>query len=307
MTTALLIADGGPEVGAGHWVRCLALAEALAARGVDCTLVTKEWDGEARPPTAWQAAPCRVAVLPTLDALPAADLVVLDSYRWTGELLTQFRTHAKRIAVITDATHGLFPGVDFIVNPHVAGVHARYAGAARTLLGPVYAPLRSKLRTAARLRAGPVKTLLLAAGAAYRGQSALVEQRGLIAAGLGDWEGEILLMGGHIAATAIAAGLGRPVKEAQDYGRAWQAFSRADLAITTASMTALECLCVGLPTLTFAAADHQRVAQRGLPVLSAKTLAQWMGSEDTRQKQSAWGMGLVDGYGAERIASLLTG
>jgi spore coat polysaccharide biosynthesis predicted glycosyltransferase SpsG len=95
--------------------------------------------------------------------------------------------------------------------------------------------------------------------------------------------------------------------------RSYTAPVAADIAVVSASMTALECLAAGLPTLVYPQTErHDRIAnalcEAGAVLhYSPEHLDLLIGNADLRHALSARAQQLVDGRGAERLANLLMG
>lgn len=175
MTPRVLIrADAGTDLGAGHVVRCLALAEAWRARGARVTLACRVQPGDlidtvraagfsvmALPggDTPVDEAADAAALLDALSAAPPADTpdwVVSDHYRlgaaWQQALR---RGTGARIGVIcgqADRPHD----ADWLLDPvGLPGSDARWDGLlpphCERFIGPAHAPLRAAFRAARAL------------------------------------------------------------------------------------------------------------------------------------------------------------
>src|SRR4051812_41418266 len=106
----LFLADGGPEVGGGHVMRCLTLAGALAQRGARCGFVDHPG---ARPILEAFAGP-ELERLPVqelgADAIAAQaaglagawDTVVVDHYRLSAPHEERLREGGQAVVVIDD-------------------------------------------------------------------------------------------------------------------------------------------------------------------------------------------------------------
>ena len=78
MTSAVILADSGPNIGLGHLRRCLVLGKALQDAGIKVQVLVPNPDGR----EVARAAGFAVAPWPAnLARLPSADLLVADSYR----------------------------------------------------------------------------------------------------------------------------------------------------------------------------------------------------------------------------------
>ena len=148
-TRVVVLCDAATTTGLGHFVRCTALATALAAHGADLRFLLPEDtvpSAVERAHTAgWSAAvgswdPTSVAA----EAGPGA-VVVVDSYRVDGGQLDALADllagRGSRLAVVDDAADRTFRA-DVVLNQNVGAERLAYPGAARVLAGPRYALLR---------------------------------------------------------------------------------------------------------------------------------------------------------------------
>lgn len=296
----LLIADGGPEIGAGHWLRAYALAEHAIALGHQPTLLTRN-PREPRPPSCWDPAPCPVHVLPHYRELPDADLAIVDTYPQAGLLAS-----LARIPVVAydDAGSLIATGVRAVVNPNLGTERFAYRGMQMVYAGSQYATVRSGFRVLRRPRGGPVRHVLIGLGgtgnvsAWPRIRAALKPLR----------DATVLLYGARPHPLEWYAVPGCEVRPVTTHAETWAAFQFADLAIVGIGVTALECLCCGVPTIAYAASDMQRHLlpcwrSCGLPTLNREILRT---DAETRHRWSVTGLAAVDGHGARRVLEAVT-
>ena len=149
----VLRADGNSQIGLGHVMRLLALAELLRAdfsevtfliQAPDTTLATLLQDAGAEPITlpSGQVADEPASVLPLL--LRPTDVLVLDGYGFDFAYQTAVRPLVAQLVCLDDL-HAFPFAADLVLNP-AGGVtpvdyDLRHPGA-RLLAGPAYAPLR---------------------------------------------------------------------------------------------------------------------------------------------------------------------
>jgi UDP-2,4-diacetamido-2,4,6-trideoxy-beta-L-altropyranose hydrolase len=155
--TLLIRADAGTGVGAGHLMRCLALAEAWRERGGSVDMVVPKglpdglvarigeigarisWAPSEPEEGAWFAA--------TAEARNAAWLVV-DGYRFGPAYLEQAARPGRPVlAIDDDARHERYP-VTVVLNQNLHASSEDYVGktGARLLLSPWHALIRSEFR-----------------------------------------------------------------------------------------------------------------------------------------------------------------
>lgn len=148
----LFVADAGPEIGGGHVMRCLTLAEALRARGAETSFMASPpaagiLDAFSGPEVGRIAARDADPAMLAQDAARAAhgfDALVFDSFR-LGADAHRAIAGGKPTLILDDLADRPLRG-DLIVEPD-PGIEARdYEGlipqGARLLIGPAYALVR---------------------------------------------------------------------------------------------------------------------------------------------------------------------
>ncbi|CAK0746471.1 UDP-2,4-diacetamido-2,4, 6-trideoxy-beta-L-altropyranose hydrolase [uncultured Gammaproteobacteria bacterium] len=343
MTGPILIrADAGPELGTGHVMRCLAVAEALQDLGHTCHFLCA-----ALPPALAQrltiagfpvhslTAPAgsvadaaqAAALAETLDA-PA---VVLDGYHF-GPIHHAALTVGRRPLLVFDdlAVLELFSAAA-VVNPSPAALALPYstlAPEARLLLGPRYAPLRRQFRAvvqAGRRAPAGCETVLVSFGGAdplsltapclARLARVLPSTcRLAVTIGAGDRCAEVII--------ATAAGIGAErVTVHRDTATMATLIGLASMAVAAAGGTVFELAALAVPAVLVVVADNQLnsarwMADQGLaPVIDGRAadavdqiaeaaVALWV-DEARRRALSAALAGRIDGQGALRIAVAL--
>jgi len=332
-------ADASVELGAGHVMRCLALADTLRARGVATQFISREQPGHlcelietrghalSRLPA--PPADSRADAEQSAAAFSAADWLVVDHYGLDATWETALRGQTRRILVIDDLAdrpHDCDLLLDQNLQP---AVHARYAGllpaGCATLFGPRHALLRPQFaaRRATQRDRRAVRRILVFFGGADAGGETLKAL-----AAIGRLEG---------TPPAVDVVIGQANPRRAEIERACQALptarlhcqvedmaalmTAADLAIGAGGSAAWERCCLGLPCLTIAIADNQLTPAATLAEVggqlylgasqqvSVEALAQALGFSlalpELRAHLSRSGMELVDGRGVERVANRL--
>lgn len=339
MSDRLLIrAHGGAHAGAGHFMRCLALAEAWLDQGGAVTFATGPGLGslqsrlsgggmdvvllDSDPGSAEDAAATR-----RVAADSGAAAVVLDGYVFDEEYVGALEEIVPTMIVDDDGRWSRYP-VQWVLNQNLHATPSMYegkAGAARLLLGPAYALIREELRRArppARPRRGdgPTRILVTLGGAdpdnvtrtaveALSGLTGLdAEVRvvvGPLYRGVEDLRSRIEGMGSGVALSVAPSDFPALM--------AW-----ADLAISAAGSTTWELLHFGVPLLLITLADNQRgiaasAARSGAAVhlgwhasLTAESIRDAVASLAADRARlaamAAQGRLLIDGLGATRVA-----
>ncbi|MFZ1640544.1 MAG: UDP-2,4-diacetamido-2,4,6-trideoxy-beta-L-altropyranose hydrolase [Candidatus Contendobacter sp.] len=199
----IIRADASIQIGSGHVMRCLTLAEALRERGAEVHFICRELPGhlggvlagkgypvywlpapgadEAAIPahtahTAWLGVPWAVDADQTRDrlaGLPEIGWLIVDHYALDRAWESRMRPLVKRIMVIDDLADRPHE-CDLLLDQNLyEGMEQRYAGLlpadCRQLLGPRYALLRPEFREAReqlRQRDGVVRRILVFFGGA---------------------------------------------------------------------------------------------------------------------------------------------
>ena len=282
--------DAGPQIGIGHLMRTLTLADGLRRQGALVRFISR--DLPANLQQLLHERGHEFAALPPGPAGTAGDLahshwLAVDSVRDAGDTLAalgdrswhwlivdhyaldvrweqSLRAKARRILVIDDLADRKHD-CDILVDQNLyADAAHRYAGkvsaACRWLVGPRFALLRAEfegLHEAALPREGSVRRLLVSFGGADRDNhtaSALAALEGIHGI-----EVDVVLGAGHpcleeLRAHCVRAGYTYHVQTA----RMGELMNEADLALGAGGATTWERCCVGLPAIVLIAAENQR-------------------------------------------------
>lgn len=150
----LFRADGNPDIGTGHIMRCLSLADALQEQGGEITFITAESYFQRLIQT--RGYPCTVLgtaydrmeeelsiFLPIIER-ERPELVILDSYFVTPQYMEAIR-NISRLLYIDDLNAFDYPA-DAVVNYNIYGPELPYPQNKTYFLGPQYAPLRKEFQ-----------------------------------------------------------------------------------------------------------------------------------------------------------------
>jgi UDP-2,4-diacetamido-2,4,6-trideoxy-beta-L-altropyranose hydrolase len=336
--------DASAEMGSGHLMRCLALADALRARGTETLFVTsaaeRPWRSLLRQHGHAVAAMPNGATEPDRDALetrsafnemPLPDWLVVDHYGLGIEWESSMRASCGRIFAIDDV--GRSHDCDLLLDQNVLDDEHAYEplvprGCSR-LLGPRYALLREefgKERANGVARDGPVKRVLINFGGSDPTQEIGMTLKAFLAAPLDESVcADVILGPANLNADTILRryGSNRRLNLLSHTERMAALMAEADLAIGAGGMSMWERACSGLPSIVVTVADNQRAgaeclaAQGGHLLLGASTtvtaqhIAQALGclagNSWLRALFARTGAALVDGRGRERVAGRLLG
>ncbi|WP_203231104.1 bifunctional UDP-2,4-diacetamido-2,4,6-trideoxy-beta-L-altropyranose hydrolase/GNAT family N-acetyltransferase [Nocardioides caldifontis] len=319
----LLHADGGPSIGAGHVVRCLALAEELHARGHGATLVGHVEGAllrEGLRATGTQHVPLSRdeppgPALARLAEERGADVVHVDRYD-VGELVEALEG-GPLLTTTYDGPHGV-RAAHLSFDPTLGAEHDPPPHKGPALRGVRFAPLRRGVtarRGEPRDATGDRLRVLVVMGG--------TDARGLLPRVL-----ELLGASGHpldvVAVDPTATG---PVVTDHGSARVTRVppdpdiaalLAGRDLVVSAAGTSVLELLCLGVPAALVQVVENQRTgydrvlsagAAFGLGDLgdtgdlaaARAVLAEALTDEGLRDAVAARGRRLVDGLGAWRV------
>lgn len=289
-------ADASPEMGSGHVMRCLSLADALTARGAKVSFVCRHLPGAhahaitARghllslltlaapagmeaPQQPWPASHQLDDALATVGALQGSmpDWLIVDHYGLDRTWENAVRSGASHLMAIDDLGRG--HQCDLLLDANFqANAKARYPASgergATLLLGPSYALLRSEFaqaRTPVKVRRGPVRRLLVFMGGMDSGNAT------------GRMLDAIGLLGPERFALDVVIGAAHPARhEIEAFCRARpdsrchvqtehmaDLLASCDMAVGAGGGSTWERCCLGVPALAVALAENQRALLEG--------------------------------------------
>ena len=328
--------DASPLIGAGHVMRCLALAEALAEIGWHIGFIVGSETVSTVP--ALTASGFNIRTLRDAHedvktlcdaAAEGTDLVVVDHYGRDAAFERSCRAFAAKILAFDDAA-ARDHDCDILVDAGASGA-AAYADhvppPARVLAGPAYALVRHSFtarREAALARRvdQPVKEILVSCGATDPNNVT-----GAVLDALDDVGDDIavtvVLSSRAPHAGAVRKRLRGKARLVLDVENMAEVMTNADLAIGAAGSTAFERAVLGLPSILLTVADNQRgiarqmveagaavdggIADRTLPQRLRELTATLLKDGNTRRRLAEAASKLVDGRGGARIAVALLG
>ena len=350
--------DASPRIGSGHLRRCLTLATELRERGAEVTFVVREhapgwyWpldvaglprhvlspprqsdpapDGDYK---GWLAVSQDQDSAETRDVMgPRAALLIVDHYGLDDRWERQMRSQASTIMAIDDLASRRHE-VDVLLDQNVAiDPTARYRGLVgpdtRLLLGPSVALLDPTFRQLRSVM--PVQRLHDSAGSVlvYFGASDLLELTVPVAQGLlrsidRSRRVEVVVRSGSPAARELQA-----LETHTPQLRVWEdvpslagLFATCDMAVGAGGSSALERLCLGVPTVLVSVAENQlsacnAMADLGLarylgdaaklaPEQVVDEAVRLLGDPESKVRMAHQGQRQVDGLGVLRVAEVI--
>ncbi|MDP8224327.1 MAG: hypothetical protein P9L99_13265 [Candidatus Lernaella stagnicola] len=322
--------DAGPQIGLGHVVRCLALAEAFLNRGHAVEFVSDfgglEWPARQLAERGLPHAPPQdpsPAHLVAYAAEKGAAAVIVDSYQPTSDDLAALCGHGFVVAALDDEAKRALP-VDVLINQNLGAEKLPYETRADTmkLLGSEYALLRRELITARERglqREHPLVAMnvaLMMGGTDPRGLAVTALQ----ALAATKWPLTVRWIASRLPADVPDL----PTLEIEVVAGADDVaphFLWCDLALSAAGSTAWELACLGAPMALVSAFANQQIiydnllragAAAGLggaadaePTAWCDKLIPLLEDATLRGHLSRTAAVLVDGKGAERVAAAI--
>ncbi|MBO6848903.1 MAG: UDP-2,4-diacetamido-2,4,6-trideoxy-beta-L-altropyranose hydrolase [Marinobacter sp.] len=296
-------ADASLQIGTGHVMRCLTLAQGLAARGHECHFVTRlhpgnlneyisqcgfavqslespekpvqqgaqgdyaSWLGVSQSEDAAASAPVIEAVQP--------DWVIVDHYALGADWETAIKS-PKRIMVIDDLAnrnHRCDLLLDQTYERQNVDYRALIPSQAKMLCGAEYALLReefSELRAYSldRKKSGNLDHLLVTMGGVDKDNATEQVLNALKNSQLPEQCRLTVVMGNNApwlrSVQAAASALPWPTEVRVGVRDMAALMANCDAAIGAAGATSWERCCLGLPTIMVVLADNQRLVAKGL-------------------------------------------
>lgn len=335
--TLLIRADVAPGVGAGHLMRCLALAEAWRERGGGVEVVV--------PDTLPDGLVARIgAVGARLSGAPStledggwlaaeagarnADWIVIDGYGFGVDYLKAAGLSGHPVlAIDDDARHAGYP-VPAVLNQNLHARAEDYVGKteARLLLGPRHALIRSEFRDARDWRrsipAHAKKVLVTLGGADPGGHTGeimgAIQALNARSSGL-DLQTRVVVGAANprletLRAMADGSGWIEILSDVQDMG---EQMRWSDMAISASGSTVWELALFQTPMLLATASKAEELVAASLEARGAAlhlgrlegldveavvdAIAGMVADQELRSRLSRAAAGLVDGNGAERV------
>lgn len=344
MTAADLLlvrVDAGPEVGTGHAMRCLALAQGwrdghgdVAFAHAEILPAVEDWlrkEGfESIPLPVRAGSPEDAKATATLARDRGAAWTVLDGYRFGGDFQKALKAAGTRLLAIDDYGHAGEYTADLVLDQNAgadASLYTKTRAETRLLLGPRYVLLqrghRSRQPRDAEAPEIARRILVTFGGIDARDLSSRV-LHGLEATGLGPLEVRIVVgLGNPHAAQLEAAARASPLRVQLERSPAdlVDLMAWADLAVAAAGTTSWELAHLGVPSVLLATADNQRRVAENLAAEGAALDLGWhadatehriaeavraLATDPARRREmTRRGEALVDGDGISRVVTEL--
>lgn len=340
MSARLLIrADGSSRIGAGHVLRCLALAQAWKDEGgtslFACSELSAPLSRRVRA-EGFECEPVRAQPGSAEDASATVSLargykagwIVADGYGFGPDFQHALKAAGLRLVLLDDYGHAGEYAADIVLNQNPGAEESLYArrdAGTRLLLGPGYALLRREFlaaRAPIRGEGGAKYRILVTFGNADPDN---VTEKAIAALGQIPDSESIVVVGSdnpHLGMLREAI-RDDAVRIAVDVRSMPELMAWADVAVSGAGSTSLEMAMLGLPMILIVLGQDQRASASGLEQQGVATNLGWHQAVSPRDithavlalrdnpeqgaRMAERGRHLVDGHGARRVAQLLMG
>lgn len=332
-------ADAGVEIGTGHVLRCLAIAQAWQAAGGSVTFILATSTLADRLNTEGIEVKYLLAEPGTTeDAIQTlritqeqqAEWLVVDGYSFGSEYQKLIKQAGVRLLVLDDCGHGNDYVADLVLNQNISAdqdLYRQRAPYTKLLLGSTYTLLRREFwpwRNWQRVINSTAYKLLVTLGGSDPDNVTLKVVQALEWLGTDDLEVLVVIGGANpyfqvlekqISASNLAISAHRNVRQMPEL-MAW-----ADLAIAGGGSTNWELAFMGLPSLVITIAENQRLIAAELArqqvivhlgwhqELSLEQIARGVqaliGDRCQRAAMSQKGRNLVDGNGVQLVVSAM--
>ncbi|HWH58163.1 MAG TPA: UDP-2,4-diacetamido-2,4,6-trideoxy-beta-L-altropyranose hydrolase [Terriglobales bacterium] len=339
--TLLIRTDATPDIGTGHVMRCLALAEAWQERGGHAVFATHRCvPGIQQRLTSANIEVHDLSSSPgsrndsdetgaLIDAL-RPEWVVIDGFGFTSDYASRLQRLGTRIALIDD--HGTRDryDADVVINPNIfasAEMYPRKDPATELLVGLRFALIRREFRKIERssqhLRSK--RNLLVTLGGSDPDNVTLAVLEALDTIAAQDFEITVICGAANEHSATLegaARRLRKPVRLLKNVRDMGEVLACADMAISAPGASATEFAAVGVPVLLITMAENhartgEEFAARGFAVSLgwwnqmtvaelAAHLKAFLKDDAGRARKSELAAQHIDTFGADRIVERLT-
>jgi UDP-2,4-diacetamido-2,4,6-trideoxy-beta-L-altropyranose hydrolase len=340
MTRIAFRLDASREIGAGHFSRCLTLAQALRERGAQTLFLSRNLPADLAACLASEGHVLTELLAVTVEQEAIECAHILNNFRPDWLIVDHYKLDARWEIAVRDKCGGIFVIDDKADRPHSCDIlldqnfnprsQANYRAFTqpdtRLLLGPLYAllpPDFAAKRAERGVVTGEVKRVLICFGGSDPGNHTATAIEA-IRPFVDRLEQIDVIIGSLSQNKENIASLCRKLPNAHLYSptrNMSQLLLQADLAIGAGGTMTWERACLGVPSLAFGIAENQVAilealseagiigGQASMPIADQQTITRWIGialdSAAFLRGLSSRSLNLVDGLGAERVARQL--
>jgi UDP-2,4-diacetamido-2,4,6-trideoxy-beta-L-altropyranose hydrolase len=334
--------DSSSQMGVGHLMRCMTLADELKKKNHQVTFVCRELTGNLTSlinyPMLilpkddgfqskdvylnWLGATQEQDAKQTIKVIPIdIDILVVDSYSLDEKWHRQLRTYAQKIVVIDDLADREFD-CDILLNQNLGSQKEDYQDkvpiGCRLLLGCDYTLLRLEfvtLRVQAlkkRRNTTEIKNILISMGGSDKNNITYDVLQQID----GDFNIVVVLGSASIHQEMIKDYVqDKNIEVIVNSKNMAELMLKADLAIGAGGATSWERCCLGLPTLLYVLSENQRKTAENLEQLGAVMIVRNLENDfqalvngfSLWQFMSSKSQSICDGLGTEKVVACLGG
>ena len=340
--TLLIRADASTQIGIGHVMRCLALAQACQEQDGTVVFLT---DAHGTLRTRLEAEGMTVHTLSAAagsgpDAQQVIELaqelqtryVVVDGYHFGADYQQRIKNAGLQLLILDDNGEAQYYYADLVLNQNIHANEALYTNCephTQLLLGTQYALLRREFwlwRGWRRDIPDVARNVLVTMGGSDPDNVTLAVLHALQLVDLDNLHVRVVVGGSnpHLDTLQMAAQQSpHHVELMRDVSDMPTLMGWADVAISAGGSTCWELAFMGLPSALIVLAENQRgiaqaLANGGFAInfgwfasidleLIAAEVSELLASGDWRARSSQRGYALVDGYGGDRVMAELKG
>src|SRR3989338_2266933 len=333
--TVLFRCDGGRNIGMGHVMRCLCLADGLRDQGIkDISFLTYSPDQAAKKkiqdwefkvveaPEAGSESDLKFLVKSVKDLKDLSrSLLITDSYALTDRYLSEVKTTGIRVLSFDDEAKQSFP-VNWVLNHNLGAEKLVYpkGTTAKILGGSKYFLLRKEFKNliGKRIASKDFHLLVTMGGSDSNNQTKKVleaikgtKQKLKVTVVLGSAHPDVK------GIQALAKSMSHQVQVVHDVPDLAAYLTDVNLAVPGGGTTCYEMAAVGIPNIMLVLADNQRRIAQMLNDFGcskslgwsqdvddkkiAQTIEALLGQPEILKQMSARGPELVDGRGVDRV------
>lgn len=296
--------DGNSQIGAGHVMRCLSIAEALRDRGelvlfiiadeAPAKLIESRGFGYLVLHTDWNDMDGELPRLLAVISENEIDSLLIDSYQITEHYMSALKQYVK-VAYMDDCGETVYPA-DMLINYNMYAPDIDYESmyrekqwdAPRLLLGHAYVPLRKEFGNIEYKVKEPARDVLITTGGGdmYNATEHIL-RRLLEKADRNPLLRYHVVSGAyneHIDSLRRIAKNNNNVSLYENVLDMWNLMKKCDIAISAAGSTMYELAAVGVPTVCFYFVENQRKNAKAFELFAKNAGAYETASEQTADK-----------------------
>jgi UDP-2,4-diacetamido-2,4,6-trideoxy-beta-L-altropyranose hydrolase len=327
--------DADHQIGMGHLVRCLAIADSMSLRDVSVRFAMSQPDERVKDlvrARGHELRPIRARkgqlddAAETIELAVPNEVILIDGYQFSDDFERRLADRGLKVAVIDDYGHADHLDARIIINSNLyygrTDLYSRAAGA-QLLLGPRFLPIRNELTDLRTLQSAnqEVNSLLVSFGSGdvRRALPATIEVLRSVLPSRVKIFAAVVSMDDESARHLQQES--RDIEWIEDFSRLPEVMASVDMAIAAGGMLSYELAFMGVPSILLPATTIQSPVAAELARLGAaidlglsdvfpyqslgEAVQELLRSPQRRQSMIEEGQALFDGHGARRCAEAL--